>query len=624
MFKEFIRSLPTNKNIEEENISLWQTAFAVKKLYGSYFGLAKNKMKNTVLLIFLITLNLLFILSLAALDTAFSSLMGILSLPNLSYSIFFQHSFQFFLAATSYQVNRLATSKVGRYIADRLSKEKNFMNQWIDNIGPDCEHIDMCQCSAAGRRETLYKIFSTFNSFLITLTSGLLSLYKLWLLATPLAFVLFSTPMTIPCYILVVSLLYPLLYNTLFSYMSHGYQDTLHQQKEQAKKLDDHVHRTLQNATKRNMKGNNAKNEKERFEQLEENEKKPALKHQALKELLSFLQDLYSELSVAAGIVFAAPMLITKTISIPTALLISDYFRRIANLFAWSQEKNDEIATITHDIHTLVECEKIFRPFTPQKALNRPITRQTPSNTSKDYILTIEDLSFCLMKENPPFSSTQTSPPRFYNHIQAMTLYPGNVVEVVGPNNCGKKKFLDILSPESEEPVRGLIYLPCDATRVLLISSLYLDPLETVATILEKALKKSKWYNVRNIQDIYQKFDLHKQHMDLLSSSSLSLQQRLNIILFIIYNPPNDLNKAPALILLDNVLHSIHQKERLKIITLLQTLYSSTALLHIHYDSPGSSCYTHCLFFENKDAHTGCIEISFAANKIIHRPSCQP
>jgi hypothetical protein len=109
------------------------------------------------------------------------------------------------------------------------------------------------------------------------------------------------------------------------------------------------------------------------------------------KEALTFLQGLYSEFSVAVGIIFSAPMLITKTIAIPVALLMRDYFRRVAHLFAWAQEKHDDIATIESDMEALVQCETLFRSVVPKKQ-REGLT--TPIGTSTDCLITLKDFKF--------------------------------------------------------------------------------------------------------------------------------------------------------------------------------------------------------------------------------------
>jgi ABC-type uncharacterized transport system fused permease/ATPase subunit len=605
----------------EEEVTLKQTFLTIKQLYGRYFGMGKGKRTNTLLLILLVALNLLFVISLAALDTAFSSLMGILSLPGLSYSLFFQHSLHFVFAATVYQANRFFTSKIGRSIADRLSKEKNVIDKWIDNIGPDYETIDMVQCSASGRRNTLYKIFSTLNSFLITLTSGLLSLYKLWLLATPVAFVLFSTPFTIPCYILLASLLYPLGYNVLYSYMSHGYQKALDQQKEHSGKLDAHIHLTVRNATKTNMKGSTAKGEKMRFQQLEENEIKPALRYQTLKEILSFIQDLYSEISVAAGIILAAPMLIAKTISIPTTLIISYYFQRIASLFAWTREKNDVIAEIRNGINTLKRCETLHNEplnISPPNSPHRTTTPVTPLNTSEDYILKVENFSF-----NPAPEQTSSAVPLFYNHLRSMTLRPGHVVEVVGPSGCGKKTlFKNLFDMANHQD--GFVEANYSASAIAQVMPVYptydqtaQNTFDTLTQLLNPAERKI-------ITDSCQKIGLHKDiMMQLVSSLAPATQQRLAIIFFLIdYLPSIYLEGSLSVILLNNTFHAIAPIEYHAIITLLQGFHPKAAILHIHYNTRGFPGYTHCLSFEDKDPKTGCRHVAFRPNPSVKQLSC--
>jgi ABC-type multidrug transport system fused ATPase/permease subunit len=592
----------------EEEVTLKQTFLTIKQLYGRYFG--RGKRSNTLLIILLVTLNLFFVISLATLDTAFSSLIGVLSLPGLSYSLFFQHSLQFVFAATIYQANRFFTSKIGRKIADRLSKEKNFIDKWIDNIGPDYENIDMVQCSASGRRETLYKIFSTFNSFLITLTSGLLSLYKLWLLATPVAFVLFSTPFIIPCYILLASLLYPLAYNVLYSYMSHGYQTTLNQTKEEAKKLKDEIDHVSHTATKKTMKGA-ADSTKEDFKQLEDNEKKPALRYQALKEILSFIQDLYSEISVAAGIIFSAPMLIAKSISIPTALVISYYFQRVASLFAWTREKNDELATITHDIDTLTKCEdlhvKIFRILSPKK------TRPTPpgSPTPAEYIIRAENLYF-----NPRPNSLPTDPPdlRFYNHLKKMVLRPGDCVEIIGPNKSGKKTLCDILSTEAEEIIEGTIDSAYLKQRLPMELG-YSASCSTIESILKKALgEPSDRKTDLTIESICQTVGLDKKSIKKrIPSLNPAMLQRLAIACFLITYPPQSLEGHFPIIFIDNMLYSMAENERNRIIMHLKGTHPSAVILHIHYAKEGLPCYTHRISFDEPQYDTKCKDVSFSA-----------
>jgi ABC-type iron transport system FetAB ATPase subunit/ABC-type multidrug transport system fused ATPase/permease subunit len=594
--------MPANDAKEQETVSLWQTTQNIRGLYGNSFGFSKGKRHNTFLLILLIALNLCFIVSLAALDTAFSSLMGILSLPNLSYSLFFQHSLQFLFAATSYQTNRVATSTLGRKIADRLSQKKNFINQWIDDIGhPDYKKVDMTQCSNSGRRDNLYKIFTTFNSFLITLTSGLLSLYKLWLLATPVAFILLSTPITIPYYILIASLLYPLGYNTLFSYMSQGYQETFNQKKEQNRKLEEEIRHISREATKNDTRGMAASRMKNDFKKLENEENKPSLKYQHLKEILTFLQDLYSEFSVAIGILFAAPMLVAKTISIPMALLISDYFRRVANLFAWSREKHDDIAAIRQEIHTLQHCEKLFR--IPEAPRNYPSTLTTPVNIPKnlDYIVKLTNLEF-----NPKPNQTV--------QLSEMTIHSGDVIEVEGCDEHEAKLFTNYLSSNINN-IRDHVEFHCEQKQIILKSQLPTFITDTVKNTLYNADGDTPLDKGSAIQQICDDFGI-PQHLMQEKTTALSpaTKQRLALAISFAKYPP-DAQEFPPLIILNNALSDIPEKNH--ILKKIMERYPQTAIIYIPYGSERTELATHRLVFQKPHPETGITKISFEKQDII-------
>jgi ABC-type uncharacterized transport system fused permease/ATPase subunit len=593
----------------ERTATFRETYASINDLYHSYFGFAPENRRLTFLFILLMFCNLLFIACIAAIDIAFTSLMGILELPHITYSLFFKGVLQFSGAVALYSANRMITSKVARWISDSLCTQKNqaFKERFtkvLPYYGYTEKELNISQSFFPGQRRTLYHIFWTFNSFLITHIEGLLSLYKLWMLSTTAFFVIFSIPIVIPYYILLAVLIYALGYNALFNYMSQGYQEAKDNKTEAVNKIEKRTLHMLE-FTKEIGLTNTENQERKDIEALEEDEKNHASKYYYLEETLSFMRDVYSEISMAMGVILSAPMIIAKQITSIKLLIIGGYFSRITNMFSWSRDKFEDIATVKTGIKNLLDFQHSIEKLEALAKKPKANIYYNPSDKDTVPVLHIKDLSWYGFA--PTLSKKE--PQNIHNHIHDISVHAGEVVNIQGRNGCGKSILFLVLKGLWPLGSKGAIYFKCKKSEAVFIPQKPYSPYESTIDDILRAAECSK--DMVKIKEAFTQAGLcyHTHAKSKANTLSGGEQQRLKLaILFLTYPPSSQ--KSPSAILLDEALSAIDKEGRPSLLTLLKEKYPKAAFLCINHEnetdeasspkeSQTMSFYTHCLSFHN-------------------------
>jgi ABC-type uncharacterized transport system fused permease/ATPase subunit len=600
---------------KEKNLSFLDTMRSIRTLYGPYIGFSKGKRKLTTMLILLIVCNLLFIACLAAIEVTFSSLLRILELPHVTYTLFFTGVLKFSGSVTLYSVNRMISSKIARWIADTLCEKKNEelqenFKEALPYYAYTEKKLNVSHVFFPGQRRTLYNIFETVNSCLITHIEGSLSLYQLWLLSTTTVFVIASMSITIPAYILLAVLIYALGYNLLFSYMGRGYTAALGKKTEASNKIELHVHHMLGSSLEIGLT-KMADQEKKNIAALEKAEKKHASKSYYLEEILSFMKDVYSELSMAMGIILSAPMIIAKQISTLKLLVIGTYFVKVTQMFSWTRDKFKSLAGIEDGIKSLSNFEKQLKKLKALKDAPKANISYSPTKTHKiagQELLIVENLewyAFSRVTEKDRFRSPNENPD-LHNCIRKMTVMAGEVVNIQGKNGCGKSVLLKVLAGLWPQGSQGNIHFHCHANQVVFIPQKPYDPYDSTVNDILIAAGLSLKKNKETIAEILMNValpaysDIAEKKVSQLSGGE---QQRLKIAVLLLKNPKTEETKHPSIIFLDEAFSAVDASGRPKLLALLRDTYPKAAFFCIHHESKPEdkpveeSTYTHCLRF---------------------------
>ncbi len=345
------------------------------KLLLPYFE-STNKIQNRALLIAYFAANLIQALVVMFLFSYMSIFLGMFAMPTVTYQLFFATLIDFtatlFIYGAGQACKYLATAKLKMSLVDSLNQDLG--ERWLDSkqhayfgihlqkkqVYPNKVLRDDVKNVVDKTLELLDISISTFFGFFI-------GIYKLSAMSAMLAFEFMGREIAVPGLMAMGSVLYAIAYNMISSRISKPLEALTSLRKDEEGRLQNVIHHIDSHPEAIALQGS-APNERVfynqgliRLNRTRENELR-------ITTWLKFVGKVHQYLSVAVGLIMAAPSIIAKKVQATDVLEINHYFSDIIGFFTATQENIELITPLNTSIDRIQDFQKALKSWEDLKS----------------------------------------------------------------------------------------------------------------------------------------------------------------------------------------------------------------------------------------------------------------
>ncbi len=383
---------------------MFKLAFKLKKSYGKYFGFSRQSLWHTLALLGVFASNVAMAFIIALINSLFSNVIGIISLPGLTYTLFFISALQFIGAILVYATAAALTYALASWLGRSLgrAKSKDLWQRWLTNqraFLAKFTHTDPpvnpAQVIAEDSTETAESAGYLLSSFLMALSNGILGFSGLWILSATLAVVVFGQALLIPGYMALAAVIYSLGYNFIMKFFGKKLKKNEAALKQVSGDIEQQLHHVDTFAEHVAIR-QGAEVEKKYLEKLDQKKSEKFKLHFFVNTGLDFLRTIHQQLGLAMGLLLAAPQIIAQKLSATQIFQVSQYFAYVVGFFTWQHDNYEEVTRTQVGLERmeqfevmLSECDKLRREKKTQleysptgtEIIFSNLTVQTPSRT---------------------------------------------------------------------------------------------------------------------------------------------------------------------------------------------------------------------------------------------------
>jgi len=527
----------TTQELSESNLGLIELIKRLFKLYRQYFGFDAQNISRTLKFCGIIIGNFLLAFSLVFVNTSMRSLMGLLTIPGVTYTGLILSASQCLLAITIYgsitAIDAILASNVGSSLSYAINQD--IEEKWIktkayygSKLISERKKYNAAQLLSDENNTLHNRVMELFDNYLTTVSNFVVSMIGLYSFSVPLDITLFSLSFAIPGYLVISTVLYAIVYNYFTQRVGASLEDYQTKQRNLESKIQRKIHHIEGNAESIAFKKGETFEHQSLFGAL----KKSKIVQQyssKIRAVLTFLTNLHAEFSSYFAILLCAPNIISQKLSFSSILEIPYLFQNAVNMFTW---KSDNFDTLTDCAVSLKRLEALQRSISEWESLQKHSEKNLEQSFDNVDGITINN--FTLRKPNgePIIQNFNAHFPK------------GKITLLQGESGAGKTSLMRALaglSPFASGDVAGFSknihfipshpYFPEEAT--LLESILY--PRRHQATHEEimriKSLMKSLGFKKAIIDDLQTMKDWSGPYL------SDGEKQRIEIISAIMKNP---------------------------------------------------------------------------------------
>jgi vitamin B12/bleomycin/antimicrobial peptide transport system ATP-binding/permease protein len=345
----------------------------VKELAGKfkpYFGLKGKALTNSLVALFIFLGNIGASFLMVGINTAFASLLGILSMPGLTYTAFLMEVGYCLLAVVQYATVRVINWGLASWLGDRLDHDMNqsLIDRWIDKKSfYGIKFVEKHNKNAINPANILGQDISNITSSATSLYDSLvqrffdfaIGAYFLWQYSAPLTVAISTMSFAIPGYMFIGALVYAVGYHFVISILDQKLKANNSDLRAKQDNFLAHLHHVNEHAESVALKKGGAKEKKElksslaRFAQIKSSSRKTS-------GLITFFQVIHDSLHYMFGLALSAPSIIAGIIDSTMAFSISDYFSSVVKLFTWRKDKTETITSMNVSLNRLTTFEELM------------------------------------------------------------------------------------------------------------------------------------------------------------------------------------------------------------------------------------------------------------------------
>jgi len=523
---------------------------------------------------------------LAFVNVSMASLMGLLSVPGVTYTGFFYAAAQCVAAVVSYgfltgvdawMASLLGSSlahSINKSLEKRWTKTKAYYGTTLLSKNP----LNPSQLMSHDNYELNRAVTELFDNFLTTVSNFAVGMIGLYMLSVPLEISLLSFSFAFPGYLVASTVIYALVYNSITNKMGNKLEDLQTTQRNMEGKIQSKVHHIKTHAEAIAFK----KGTKYEHQSLMETIKQTKVFQTGsskVRSLLSFITNLHAEFTSFFALLLCAPNIIAQRLSFANVLEIPYHFQNVVNFFTWKSDNFDKVTECAVTLKRMEEFNDTINEWEKIQKENAPHLQFSAGNKRE---IKIKNLSLKKPDGSPILTNFTQSIPK------------GKVTLLQGASGIGKTSVLRALaglSPHARGEIQGLTektyfipshpYFPMD--RSLLDAILY--PRKQKATKEEikkiKSLMNELGFKPQTIHDLEVVQDWFGHHL------SDGEKQRIEIIAAIMAKPDTlFMDEATS-----RVDHDAKTDNKGKIERLLKKHLPQTTIIYTdHNPSEGTFC----------------------------------
>ncbi|MFO1258087.1 MAG: ATP-binding cassette domain-containing protein [Gammaproteobacteria bacterium] len=579
----------------------------LSKLYGHFFGFHGEGAKRSAALLGIIGINIALAFLISMINASFNSFIGVLDLPEITYTAFFGAALEFMGGVLVYAAIASFNMALSRWLGDSLATEKtlelnrrwNIQNTpFLYKFFEASKKLNPAQIIEQHSRETAQHSMTLLNTLLMTTCNAIVGIIGLWRLSSTLTLVIMGAPLQIPGYMALASFLYSLSYNLIMGYLGRQ----LHTHETATRELQGEVNRQLNHTAVLAepialRKG--ASFEQERTSKILQEQIGQYRTFFIATASLGFLRTLHQRLTFAIGLMLSAPEIIAKRINTAQLFEVSEYFSFVVSLFTWRQDNFEAVTQMTVGAERLEQFETLLSGC---EALAKNKSYQI------EYLNTPnEPICFSNLAVKTPNGETCIRFPK-------LEIPQGTRLKVSGETGMGKTTLLRMLSniwPYGE----GQIRFPAPESDIIRLSQEACFPFRS--TLLEAISYpvNSADVDCQQIQTWMCDLGLEKYSDQLNTSAewgkvlSGGEKQRIALLSLLVHRP--------IIAILDESFSALDDKTIQVALSLLTKILPNTTFLCVdHAPEIHNGFYTHTLHLEKGLEPT--LQAVSAATRLVH------
>lgn len=337
----------------ENRIAPTLSAFAKRifHYYRPHFGLGENKWRSVMGGLIIIN-SIIAAFCMSLINSAMNSFIGVLSVPGVTYSSYFGALGYFFGAILLHSVFSIANSWLGTRLAESLSNRINqkFVKKWLNNkeyyqakIGHHINNLpNPAQIISYNNSELNNRTIELINCLLIVTGNFVVGAIGLYDMSIPLTLTLFSTPIVIPGYLLLSSVIYGLIYNTVTNKVGKSLQTHLDKETEVRSELYDKINHISTRAEHIAFL-NGANYERQSLLTTLINNRLTQQSIAGIRSALTFLNMFSSNFTNIIAFILASPSILANKLQITQMFELANHFNFVVQLFTWKSDNFDRI-----------------------------------------------------------------------------------------------------------------------------------------------------------------------------------------------------------------------------------------------------------------------------------------
>jgi putative ATP-binding cassette transporter len=556
-----------------------------KKRYGQHFGLSGKSLWHTLALFGLITANVAMAFLIALANSLFNNLVGVISLPGVTYTAFFMAAFQFIGVILIYAAAASLTYTLASWLGRSLGREKTkaLWKRWLTNksaflakfIKTD-ENLNHSQVIVQDTTNSAQSAARLLASVLMVFFNGLLGLYGLWVLSSTLTLVVFGQVWLIPGYMALAAIVYSVAYNGIMKIFGKK----LKKNESELQQINGEIEQQLHHIDTFSEHVAIREGSEVEMQYLEKADQKRAKKfrlHFFVNTGLDFLRTIHQQIGFAMGLLLSAPQVIAQKLSVAQIFEVSQYFSYVVGLFTWYHDNYEAVTEVQVGIDRISKFEDLLAQCEDLNQNKETTVEYLPQNTE----ITFNNL--CLQTPNKKTCA----------QFSDLHIPRGSRVKITGQSGVGKSTLIRMLGgvwpfgsgkisiPAKKEAVLSFCQETYFSKNATLWDAIIYPVVENEDLSGKKAQAKEWMQKLKIKQDHIDNLDTIQEWGKILSGGE---KQRIALLSILIHRP--------EIVFIDEGLSALDQELADQALQLLQATLPETTFICVDHMAQ-RAFYTH-------------------------------
>lgn len=392
------KTVQSKKPKDADNNGLISIAKRLYKLYSPYLGFERKNLRRTLYLAGVVVGNIILAFALGFVSVSMRSLMGLLSVPGVTYAEFFaaagQSVLSIFIYGSITAVDAVLASKFASSVSHAINKDLE--QQWIKSKAYFGSSLlgkkkgdNPSKIISHEVNELNNKASELFDNYLTTISNFVVGVFGLYWLSVPLEFTLMSLSISIPGYLVIGTIIYSLVYNGIISNIGNKLESLHRKRKESESKISSRINHIKTNAEQIAFK-KGAETEHKSLLSLIKHNKLSQSAVAKINAFLTFGKNLHAEFTSFVAILLCAPNIINKSLDFSSILEIPYHFQNLVNMFTWKSDNFDELANCSA---SLTQVENFKNSLKQWDDIQKQNAKQLNLVVSDERLITIDNLT---------------------------------------------------------------------------------------------------------------------------------------------------------------------------------------------------------------------------------------